>query len=204
MASPGAARVLSMVTPNSCPVWDMALTCTCSGAALATVDTQMREPKSTESGRAEKKIEYRKLGLGVSVQAVSSSKPVYYSILGPICGCVGEWDRVSRKLSCSETQQISVAQGEHRTSHTSTQWPWNSESNLRVGRVGFLGSEAQLLQGPGHRPSLALPNTVLVSGWELCSFSLQQGHRECLGSAQSSTATTKHEPTISWFLPLFS
>lgn len=55
-----------MVTPNSCPAWEVALTCACSGAVLAIVDTQVREPKSTTKWEGgEEKIGYRKLGWGV-------------------------------------------------------------------------------------------------------------------------------------------
>lgn len=76
-----------------------------------------------------------------------------------------------------------------------------AKSSLRVGRIGFLGWEAQLLQGPGHRPLLALPSVILVLDGGLYSFSIQQGLRESLESAQPSTAITKHEggtPSVGW------
>ena len=60
-------------------------------------------------------------------------------------------------------------------------------SHSMVERIGFSGSEAVVLPRPGSKSIIALPSTFLVLEKELNFSPIHQGHRESLGSAQTST-----------------
>lgn len=87
-----------------------------------------------------------------------------YSILDTVWGCVGERDRVSRKLLYNETQQEANQAMLHNGTHDFIDGVHSGlgTDNSSLGMIGFSGSEMEIPQGPGPRLSLTRPGVFLV------------------------------------------
>lgn len=106
--------------------------------------------------------------------------------------CVGERDRVKRKLLYNETQQETNQAMLHNGTRDFTDGVHSSLGidKSSLGMVEFSGSNGV---PPGPWPWTFTSSTKCIPGFRQGTFSVQQGLRASLGSAQASTATTQAE-----------